>query len=117
MKIYVAGAYSDQLTVQSVQQRLRSQGHTITHDWTNRQGTSALEDAECDWRGVKEADLIVLVFSVVDHAYRGTFTELGLALAHGKRIVALRLVDGEYRHNPFLQLPQVKHAYALEDIL
>ena len=118
MNVYVAGAYCDKHTVQQVQAALiKTARCTITHDWTAATNTTALEDALSDERGVNRAELVVLVFSVAEHAYRGTFTEMGMALGLGKMIVALCLVDGEYRHNPFLQLPQVHRVQTLDELL
>lgn len=118
MKVYVAGAWCDKATVQQVQCKVRECGHRITHDWTvSPTARTALEDATLDYAGVSEADLVVLVFAVAEHAYRGTFTEMGIALGLRKKIIALRLCDGEYRHNPFLQLSLVRSVYSLQELL
>lgn len=117
MNVYVAGAYCDKPTVQRVQSELKTIGCWITHDWTTASNGNALEDAIADEGGVNRADVVVLVFSVAQHAYRGTFTEMGMALALRKMVFALSLVDGDYKHNPFLQLPQVRTAYSLDELV
>lgn len=116
MNVYVAGAYCDKPTVQQVQNELRKIGCTITHDWTTAAHATALEDALADERGVNQADVVVVVFSVADHAYRGTFTEMGMALGLRKLVFALCLTDGDYKHNPFLQLPQVRMTRQLDEL-
>jgi nucleoside 2-deoxyribosyltransferase len=117
MNVYVAGAYCDKPTVQQVQAALTALGCRVTHDWTSRDATTALEDALADEGGVNRAEIVVIVFSVAEHAYRGTFTEMGMALALGKMVVALRLVDGDYKHNPFLHLPQVRTVHSLDELV
>lgn len=117
MRVYVAGAYCDKPTVQQVQNELKTMGYFITHDWTTATNTTAREDALYDERGVKQADVVVLVFSVPGHAYRGTFTEMGMALGLGKIVFALCLVDGDYKHNVFLQLPQIRTIYSLDELV
>lgn len=78
-------------------------------------GTSAADDARLDFDGVQDADIVVLIFSVSQHAYRGTFTEMGIALGTRKKIIAVCLCDGDYKYNPFLQLPAVKIVHSLEE--
>jgi hypothetical protein len=117
MNVYVAGAFCDKSAVQQVQGELRKIGCTITHDWTTANHATTLEDALSDERGVEQADVVVLVFSVAEHAYRGTFTEMGMALGLCKAVFALALIDGDYKHNPFLQLPQVRLVYSLDELV
>lgn len=118
MNVYVAGAYCDKPAVQQVQDRLRGDLKCrITHDWTTTSNGVALDDALLDERGVQQADAVVLVFSVAQHAYRGTFTEMGMALGLKKLVFALCLVDGDYQHNPFLQLPQVTRVATLDELV
>jgi hypothetical protein len=118
MDIYVAGAYCDKPAVQQVQARLVDELQCkITHDWTTANNATAVEDALMDEHGVQRADAVVLVFSVAQHAYRGTFTEMGMALGLKKLVYALCLVDGDYQHNPFLQLPQVTRVASLDELV
>lgn len=117
MNVYVAGAYCDKPTVKQVQTELKRAGCVITHDWTTVSNANAMEHAIADERGVKQADVVVAVFSVEQHAYRGTFTEMGMALGLSKMVFALCLVDGDYKHNPFLQLPQVRMTHSLDEVV
>ncbi len=134
LKAYVAGAYTDQDTVQAVQAALSSNGFHITKDWTTKGGnlnhkqimfedqsqTVLANDAAEDVKGVENAEFVVFVFNNPHYPYRGTCTELGMALAYKKRIFVLHMSPPEeksYLQNPFLWLPQIAHVHSLDELL
>jgi nucleoside 2-deoxyribosyltransferase len=155
-RVYVAGGLVDKDCVRTVQRHLTERGECeITHDWTTVEPPSAgtveipgietQEERRLRWRsyaaadskGVKEADWVVLVFESPTYEYRGTCTELGIALGLNKKIAAVHvgarsveetrdvrggtyyggsseclLNEGDtYNRNPFLWLPQIAHFY------
>lgn len=95
MKIFVSGQITDLNNVRLVQNRLREQGHTITHDWTRSEtgdkmlnGDAAkLADIEetsrrarLDIQGVLDADAYVICTDN-SKSGKGMYVELGAALA------------------------------------
>lgn len=84
MKIYLAGKWSEKDVARSRMTELEGLGHTITHDWTSYESdpNNSFQDmADHDVNGVMGADAYVGTFDDPKYAYRGTFTEMGVALA------------------------------------
>jgi hypothetical protein len=86
MKIYVAGKYQDKDKVRYIHQLLRGSGHEITCDWTNEvkyPNNAPPEDKKYyaidDVRGVKDADLIIVLMTI-PYEYKGAWVEFGIAL-------------------------------------
>ena len=66
-------------------------GHTITHDWTTNETPSRTPEilgnfAKLDIDGVVNADCLIAIMDDPEYMYRGTFTEIGAAIAIGKKI-------------------------------
>lgn len=83
MKIYLAGKWSEKHVAREKMNDLEKLGHTITHDWTSYESDpdNSLQDmADHDVNGVMSADAYIGTFDDPKYAYRGTFTELGVAL-------------------------------------
>lgn len=88
MKVYVAGAATHGLSreFQGLVGFLRDVlGHEITHEWWLSEEKTA-EQALRDLQGVQEADAVIAVFTHDDYPYRGTWVEVGYALALGKPV-------------------------------
>lgn len=93
MKIYVAGSWAQKETCAALMQILEKDGHTITHWWPTfelkyndihaRSQLCALADVQ----GVLDCDLLIVDLTLDNYAYKGTNTELGVALA--KRVLGL----------------------------
>ncbi len=97
MKIFVSGQITDLDNVRAVQDRLRAEGHEITHDWTrnetgdkmlasNEAKLANLEEtgrrAQLDIQGVVDADAYVICTdNNAPKAGKGMYAELGAALA------------------------------------
>lgn len=94
-KIYVAGSWKDRVQIRAEwMDKLEDMGHTITHDWTKseeeRGGCRDIEYHELcsaqDVQGVIDCDILLIVMDSTnsEYQYRGTFTELGVALGANK---------------------------------
>lgn len=128
MRVYVAGAYNNKTVVREVQAIVQTHGHIVTYDWTNGIDVSGIDDqrlqlrthAEADRWGVEAANLLVIVWDSPTYPYRGTCTEMGIALGKGIRIVSIDLqppLDTEettYRRNPFYHLKEIVHLDSLD---
>ena len=84
MKIYVATKWENRSEANRVLALLRSAGHHITYDWTVWEQEST-EQALADLSGVLNADCLI-VLAEQDLPYKGTYVELGAALAAGLTI-------------------------------
>jgi len=85
MKVYVASKFENQEKVLEIYGKLRENGHEITVDWTKSDDKKAKRDhetarkyAERDIKGVKDADVFVLL--TTDVPGKGRFIELGAAM-------------------------------------
>jgi len=128
-KAYVAGKWNEPEVVRQVQQAFRDRGYTITHDWTSLEGTQdkhlmskeelakfRAKCAELDINGVKEADVVFVIMTDKDYAYRGTFTEIGCALGLEK-IVILVCPSDDYQcaTNCFFHHPDILRVKTVEE--
>lgn len=105
MKVYVAGAVIHKEEIRHVQSKLREIGCTITHDWTVCEPENACPTEEelrtfsrQDIGGVRAANVVVVVLNDPTYAYRGTFAELGAAIAFGKTIYIIDSMGEEGKH-------------------
>lgn len=109
LKVYVAAAMEEKLTVRELKTILRECGHVPVCDWADADHGS-IEDltapgvvkwAKLDLEQVRQSDVLVLI---PPHQTKrgGAHTEFGVALALGKKLI----VVGE-RKNVFHHLPEV----------
>lgn len=91
MRIYVASAFQDFPRTREAHAALARMGHTITHDWTieanNGEKIPRRDRAASDLAGVGAADLLLVLTS--ERATRGTWCELGAALAWQKIVIVV----------------------------
>lgn len=120
MKVYVAGKWSNKDRLVQLMDRLRGLGIEITHDWTKNEKTTGSPEqlgnfAKLDTNGVKNADLMIAVLDDPSYPYRGTFTELGVALGCGTRIF-IYCPDDEFYcvSNCFFHHPDIVRFYDLD---
>lgn len=74
-----------QTKLQKAIELLEQCGHTITHNWTKKHNfESRAEEARADVNGVKNADALIVFMNDPNYAYRGTWTEVGIALGSAK---------------------------------
>ncbi len=86
MRFYVASALENAEMVRWFAGKLKSWGWQQTYDWTVHgavQEPLLAETAEKELSGVKEADIVFVLFP----AKRGTHVELGAAIALKKKII------------------------------
>lgn len=120
MKVYVAGKWASVSVINSVQEKLRLQGHTITHDWTSFTPEQELEydtrRAILDANGVKAADVVFAIMTDKQYAYQETFTEIGCALGLDKEIIIVCPDDDYYcASNCFFRHPFITHVKTVEE--
>lgn len=88
MRLYTAGKWGDKDRIRQIAKTMEGRGHVITHCWFD------VEDGECsaeemrmyadqDVKGVMTADAVLVVMDDPKYAYRGSFTEIGVALGSG----------------------------------
>ena len=102
MNIYVAGNYKeDRHTVEDIATILERHHHHITHKWwdIHRAGDTK---AAMDLAGVNQADVLV-VYMEYPRYYRGTWVEIGYALAHR---IPIYFIGNANSDLIFRQLPQ-----------
>lgn len=123
MKIYVAGKFSDKKQIKQYMNELIKLEHTITHDWTsyesengdqNRMAQSAVKDINA----VKECDVLIAFLTDPKYAYRGSFSELGAALATNRNIIVVNPDNLAYcTSNVFYHHPSIVHVKTWEELL
>lgn len=120
-KVYVAGKFTDPASVNKVQEICRQNGCEVTYDWTKHVDTLLdpnvdvddlnilKEKADADIQGVLGADFVIVLFLDPKYAYRGTWTEIGIAI--GKNIpvyiVYIDEVDCYFKTNIFFYSSKV----------
>ena len=124
MKIYVAGKFGDKKEIQSVQQALIENSHSITHDWTQYEHThdetkyDIAEFAAGDVNGVKSADTLLIYITDADYDYKGTNVELGVALGCGIPVCIIDTVkDSKFSKNIFTKHGLVSYYENLESFI
>lgn len=125
MNVYLAGKWADRHGhLAEKLKSLQEAGHTITHNWMTfevptkdhkHMGIMAFKDIQ----GVCDADAVVLVMDDKTYTYRGTFSELGAALATKKRtcIVSPPGEDYAFKSNVFWHHPAINHVRTWEKAL
>ena len=113
MRIYVATKWEEATRAQAVMALLRDRGHVITYDWTVQEQESA-QQAIADCEGVVSADLVILLLENPLLPYRGTWVELGIALAAQKPVLVFAPKSLPCL---FLQHPLVRRVLTREALL
>jgi hypothetical protein len=125
MKFYVATKWNRKDEAKRVIAALQERGHEITHDWTEEEDSLGLPDAAraefyalCaadDVDGVLDADVMLLLH---DAAARGAYVELGIALAHGVRVIVVDGLGHPAETCPiFYYLPEVRHVATMDEAI
>ena len=89
-KVYVAGSYADRENIRKMIELLEFNRFEITENWTWHESVEEEkkeEYAKRDFRGVAQCDVFILV--IPPKASPGKYTELGMALAWNKFIIAI----------------------------
>lgn len=113
IKLFVAGAFKHRKTIHDKYVvLLRELGFQITFDWTvdrGRQlpGISYNEMmARLDTMGVNAADLMVVIMDDTEYNYRGTWVEIGMAIA--RNMPVLVYFKDEIGDKIYLEHPRVR---------
>jgi len=120
LKFYLCGCWNRQDDIASKCADLESLGLRCTEKWFDgsHDSTSMEYDALMDIRGVEMADVVIAVMTEKDYAYRGTFTELGAALALKKIIIVLSLPEeSQCKTNTFFRHIRGHHVTSWQSVL
>jgi len=127
--IYVAGGWKDRKEIHKTMiLPLVEKSFHITHDWTsietdvcNRTVEMQRWYADMDMKGVQNADAVIVHMRDPQYPYRGTWTEIGAALALGKPVYIFAANDLVERTpgkvNVFFYGSGTKHYTKLSDLL
>jgi nucleoside 2-deoxyribosyltransferase len=123
MKIYLAGKWGDRALIRDIMKRLETeQKHTITHYWPECEDVEDTprdlgECARLDIEGVRNAEVVIVLMTDPNYAYRGSFTEIGAALALGKPLYIVCHHEEAYcKTNCFFWHPNITHVESLRDV-
>ena len=127
MKLYVAGSWNEKENMNNHMEYFKSLGHTITHNWAKYEADlkkSKSVMAVKDINGVIEADAYIGMYTNKDHIYRGSFTELGAAIAikklHKKDYKIFVLCpekDANVKSCVFFNHPYIQHFITMEELV
>lgn len=106
--VYVAGAWTHREEIDAIIEVWKQQGIRITHEWTKTEEQSSMTTAAInDIQGVRDAKFVVAIMDDRKYAYRGTFSEMGAALALGKPVLI---------YNPFHANNDEKSIYGASNV-
>lgn len=124
MKIYLAGMWCDRVNIRKIMAEIEeAHGHRITHYWPDMENGPNTPEflgncAKDDIIGVKNADVVIILMTDPKYPYRGTFTEIGAALALEKRIFIVGCPEESYaKTNCFFWHPNIEYASTLQSVL
>ncbi len=126
IKLYVAGKWNDKVFIGKQIEQLESLGYIITHNWTKIEtnGVHTEEEiagyAKGDVDGVIQADFLLTIITDIEYPYRGSCTELGVALGNNKKVFVLNLTDKPitgYHSNIFAKHKLVSHFTDMQSLL
>ena len=102
--VYVAGNYRyDRYTVADIADIFEDRGYHITYKWYEEEAPSKQAKAAADLHGVLSADALIVLMRQ-HRNYRGTWVEIGAALAQGMAVYVIGDVNSDL---VFLHLPAV----------
>ena len=121
MKFYVCGKWGDKPLAQRVMNHIRSAADEITHDWTTfkADGPEYQRLAICAGKnveGVQQCEILIALMTDETYAYRGTFTEIGVALGLAKSVIIVGPVTAQAATNCFWWHTKIWHADTLESL-
>jgi nucleoside 2-deoxyribosyltransferase len=115
--VYLAGGYRDERMPFYMTRLTALPQCEITWDWTKALDLPADQAAQHDLEGVSQCNLFVAVMDLPEYEYRGTFTELGAALALNKPVVIVRsTVPNHASTNCFFSHPNVFYAESFDAV-
>lgn len=117
--VYIAGAWAHRAEIAAIIKQVQGLGAVVTHDWTrNDELADQAKAAVLDVDAVKAADVVLLVMTDPAYAYRGTCTELGVALGCECKHVWIAGPDTvAAASNVFWHHPRVRHFATVDEAL
>lgn len=119
MKIYVAGSFGDRNQILQIMKNIEAKGHIVTHYWPlyEVEKREKSDMAYHDIKGVEECDLLIAIMDKPDYPYRGSYTEIGAAIAYKKRIVIYCPDEkSNCKTNVFYYYPTIIHKSLWDDV-
>lgn len=113
VNIYLAGCFNDREVMRERAAVLEGRGWDITHRWfdvsdedVEKHGHDIpylKKHGELDADGVMQADVVVACMEHCTYPYRGTWTEVGIAIGKGVPVVLFcpSVVDGVHNMNTY----------------
>ncbi len=89
IKVFVATGYHQKADAALLMGELRARNLTISCDWTVASTLSIEAMAARDVEAVRTSDVLVALMTVADYEYKGTFTEIGMAIGAGVPVVVV----------------------------
>jgi len=123
MKLYVSGQWFKKPQIQQIIEKLHKMGHSITRDWTliemgNTSNPAVGKYARLNANAIKNADILLVIMTDTEYPYRGTFTELGVALGCGTQIfIVCPFTEGYCRTNCYFNHPDIRHFETVDEAL
>ena len=125
-KLYVAGRFSSGRRISTIANDLNEAGLDVVSTWHScgrRGGNPSLwkHCAKMDLSEIETADAFLAIMDDPSYAYRGTFTEMGFAIANKKTVVIVSpATHTEYTglyvaSNAFFWHPTVLHATTIDE--
>ena len=118
--IYVAGAYKHRAAIRELVQAIEATGtYKQTRAWYDVEGggESHATSAALDVKAVEAAELVVAVMDDATYAYRGTFTEIGVALGLCKRIIVVGPSSTFAATNVFWHHHAIQHVETVDELM
>ena len=85
---YLIGKFATRENIAERIKDVEKFGLKVTHNWTLKENYSQPKSEQVyqDIEGVKRADFVIAVINNPTYAYRGSFSEIGAAIATGKTV-------------------------------
>lgn len=120
MNFYIGSRFANIERVRALRDRLLSQGHTHTYDWTTNDRATSLEDLQAigtsEFEAIRASDFVVILLP----AGNSSHVELGIALGAGVPVFihdATNRFDDVETTSTFYHLPHVTQLTGpLEDV-
>lgn len=113
MKVFVAGSINNINSIKDLMKSIKSNGHSIVHDWTD-QFDERRKQEFClkDIGGIKESDVLIACMENCRTLCRGTLIEIGIALALNKKIIVIGEIDSIYMSHPNVKMFPTMNYYS-----
>ena len=85
---YMIGKFATKDEIAKRIKRVEELGLKVTHNWTLKENWTCpkSQQVEQDLKGVVDADIIIANINNPNYHYRGSFSEIGAAIATGKTV-------------------------------